>query len=377
MIELAASSPADKILALAGDHQQILAALEDQQAQTMIAAWEDARQDIGKRMEQLYAQTFGAGVDPLPKDVIEWTQKAQLLDTLDGRLDDLGITTQALQGQAWSAGAELGWKQANIELGIVADDFGGPGLLGRSSYGRLDQLGHDLAMTAAVNETKNLAPLLRADIHKGLLQGASQGEGIAKLRKRVDKVLGGAKVNGQNRADLISRWAAVKGHNAAREDSYHEAAEVIPGLQKMWLVQSDERTCPHCLAHHGEVIPVDGEFDKERTFASSPQKVYGDVLEYPPLHPRCRCTITAWHPRWATLTKLTPEQLQEMAQQDAQKAGFTTAPKPFSKPPIPKLGSLRSTREGRRVIYSHEIAEIPDAVREAAIEKYLACGVKP
>lgn len=376
LIELAAgSSPADKILALAGDHQQVLAALEDKQAQQMIAAWQQARTEIGQRMEQLYSQTFGAGVKPDPKDVIEWSQRAEMLATIDNRLDDLGITTQALQGQAWSAGAALGWSQVNAELGFVVDDFGGKTLLGRSTFGKLDQLTHDLAMTASVNETKNLSAALRASVHKELITGATQGEGIAKLRRRLDGVLDGAKVNGQSRADLISRWSAIKGHNAAREDAYHDAAEKIPGLQKMWLVQNDERICPHCLAHHGEVVDVDAEFDKERTFAGTPQKVYGDVLEYPPLHPRCRCTITTWHPRWASLTKLTPEQLQEQAQQHAQASGFTTAPKPFSKPPIPK--GLRKSREGRRVIHANNIAQIPDEVREAAIEKYLACGVKP
>ena len=198
---------------------------------------------------------------------------------------------------------------------------------------------------------------------------------MRKLTRRLDTVLGGATVPAGKRSELIARWATVKGHNAAREDAYHEAAQVIPGLQKMWLVQSDERTCPHCLAHMGEVVDVDAEFDKDRTFAGTPQKVYGDVLEYPPLHPRCRCTITSWHPRWQSLTEFTPQALADDAQEAAQAAGFTTSPKPFTKPAKPIPGSLRASRRGRRVIHSHEIAEIPESVREATIERYLACQV--
>lgn len=372
MIELAASSPADKILALAGEHQEILAHLEDAQAATMVAAWEQARTDISQRMQTLYTQTFGAGLTPEPKDVIEWTQKAELLSSIDNRLDALGITTQGLQGSAWSAGAANGWAAANKELGLLLDDFGGSGIVGKSTFGRLDTLRHDLAMTAAVNETKNLAPALRTAVHKELLTGAGQGEGIAKLRGRLNKVMGKATVNGQPRPELIARWASVKGHNAAYEDGLHDAAKQIDGLQKMWLVQSDERTCPHCLAHHGEVIPVDSEFDKDRTFAGTPQKVYGSVLEYPPLHPRCRCTITAWHPRWAAYATKPPQVLQEEAQTAAQASGFTTAPKPFTKPQIPLKG-LRSTRQGRRVIHASDIAQIPDEVRDATIERYLNC----
>lgn len=376
IITLAESSPADAILALAGSHQEILAHLEDDQAKTMAKAWSDARNDITKRMDDLWAQTFGKNVAPEPKDVIEWTQKAELLATLDGRLDSLGITTQALQGQAWSTGAATGWKHAQQVLGIVGDDFGGAQVLGRSTFGKLDLLKHDLAMVAAVNETKNLPGQLRSAVQADLLRGASQGEGIRKLRARVDKTLGGATVNGNNRADLISRWSAVKGYNAAADDAYNDAAQLIPGLQKMWLVQNDERTCPHCLAHNGEVVDVDGEFDAQRTFAGTPQKVYGTVLEYPPLHPRCRCTMTAWHSRWASIATKPPQVLQDEAQEAAQQAGFTTAPKPFTPPKKPLPGSLRSSRKGRSVIRANDIAQIPDAVREATIERYLGCVVK-
>lgn len=366
----------DDILALAGQQQQILAALEDQQAKTLTQAWTQARTEIGQRMDQLWVQTFGSGIQPEPKDVIEWTQRTEMLRVLDDRLDALGVTTQTLQGGAWSAGAQLGFKDAQAQLGLVLEDFGGAGVIGKSTFGRLDLLRHDLAMTAAMNETRNLSTVLRADIHRELIAGATQGEGIRKLRRRIDPLLGGATVNGgQKRSELIARWSSIKGYNAAADDALNDAAQSIPGLQKMWLVQRDERTCPHCMAHWGEVVDADAEFDKERTFAGTPQKVYGDVLEYPPLHPRCRCTITSWHPRWQSYATLPPDVLRDQAQEAAQKAGFTTAPKPFSPPLKPPKGSLRSTRQGRRVIHAHEIAQIPDSVREATIDKYLACQI--
>ncbi len=368
---LVADSPADLILALAGQHQDVLAALDDAQAATMVQAWEGARRDVARAMEQTYAATFGSGITPRPADVISWSQNAQLLAGLDSRLDSLGITTQALQGQAWSAGAELGWQQANAELGYAVADFGGAAVVGRTVFGNLPSLGHDLAMTAAVNETKNLAGDLRSGVHRALLQGASQGEGIRDIRRRVDQVLGGATVNGNNRAELISRWSVLKGHNAAREQTLYDASKSIPGLKKMWLVQRDERTCPHCLAHWGEVVDTGAEFDAERTFATTPQRVYGGVLETPPLHPRCRCTITAWHERWRGLSSFTPEGYEERAQEAAQELGFTAGPKTFKLPKAPK--GLRSTRAGRRVLHAQAIGSIPDSVRKATIERYLSC----
>lgn len=366
------ASPADKIIALAGgQHQDILAHLEDVQAATMVQAWEQARSETAERMEAIWARTFGSGVTPEPKDVIAWTQSAELLAGLDQRLDDLGIATQTLQGQAWSAGAELGWAQANKELGFAVTDFGGAALVGKTVFGSLPDLGYDLAMTAAINETKNLLPELRAAVHRELIAGATQGEGIKQLRRRLDTVLGGATVNGNNRAELIARWATIKGHNAARDQTLNDAAEHMPGLSKMWLVQRDERTCPHCMAHWGEVVPANAEFDKERSFANTPQKVYGDVLETPPLHPRCRCTITAWHERWRGISSFTPEDYQEQAQAAAQDVGFIAAPKHFPTPKVPK--GLRTTRRGRRVINAQNIAQVPDSVRKATQEKLLSC----
>lgn len=366
------SSPADKIIALAGgQHQDILAKLEDQQAATMVKAWEQARQETAARMESIWEQTFGQGVTPEPKDVIAWSQSAQLLQGLDQRLDDLGITTQALQGQAWSAGAEMGWAQINKELGFAVTDFGGAALVGKTVFGNLPDLGYDLAMTAAINETKNLSTALRAAVHQELIAGGTQGEGIKQLRRRLDGVLGGATVNGNNRAELIARWSTIKGHNASRDQALNDAAQSIPGLSKMWLVQRDERTCPHCMAHWGEVVPADAEFDKERSFANTPQKVYGDVLETPPLHPRCRCTITAWHERWRGLSSFTPEDYQEQAQVAAQEVGFTKGPKHFPLPKPPK--GLRTSRAGRRVINAENIAQIPDSVREATKDKLVSC----
>lgn len=365
----------DDILALAGQQQHILAALEAQQAQTLIDAWTQARTELAQRMEALWTQTFGSGIAPEPAAVIEWSQRTELLASLDARLDQLGITTQTLQGQAWSTGAQMGWSHAQAQLGLVLGDFGGAGAIGRSTFGRLDLLRHDLAMTAAINETRNLGNTLRAAVHQELIAGASQGEGIRQLRRRIDPLLGGATSAGGNRAELISRWSTIKGYNAAAEDSLADAATSIPGLQKQWITQRDERTCPNCLAHHGETIDTEDEFDKDRTFASSPQKVYGGVLDYPPLHPRCRCTIVAWHPRWQSFATKPPDVLQDEAQEAAQQAGFTTAPKPFTPPAKPPVGSLRRTRAGRRVIHASNIAQIPDSVREATIERYLGCQI--
>lgn len=361
-------SLADRIVALAGGaHQDILAKLEDAQAQTMVNAYAQAREKIGDRLNDIYTKTFGAGASPEPKDLIEFARGQELLGSIDGHLDALGITTQALQGQAFSAGAVLGMQQANVELGMVAEDFG----LGHSIFGNLTTLVPDLGMAAAINETQNLSDVLRADVHSELTQGAVLGEGITKIQARVDGVLSGQTVNGQNRAELISRWATIKGYNAAADQALNDAAQVIEGLQEMWIVDADELTCGDCMAHYGETTGPGDEFDSSRSFNNTPIQVYGGFLEYPPLHPRCRCTITAWHPRWEGIASVTPTQLQAQAQELAVKNGF--APKSFEPAVKPTPGSLRATRAGRSVLRANNIASIPEGVRKATMEKFLKC----
>lgn len=366
------STPADQILALAtGRDQQVLAKLTDTQASTMVKAWQQARTELAARMNQLYGASFGSGHAPTPAQVLEWTQKSEVLEAIQGKLDNLGITTQALQGQAFSAGAVAGMATANAQLAIAAGDFGGPAVLGKATYGSIDNVAQDLGMVAAVNDTKNLPGQLRAGVQQALQTGAIQGEGITKLSARLDEVLDGATTVAGSRADNIARWATVKGYNAATEDAMNDAANYIPGLQKMWLVQNDEQTCPYCMSHFGEVIPTDDEFDKTRTFTNgAPIKVYGDVLEYPPLHPKCRCTIISWVDRWRGLSTFTPEQLQAEARTSAEKLGFTS--KTFDEPAPPATG-LRATREGRRVLYTKAVDSIPAAVRQATEQKFLSC----
>lgn len=361
------------MLALAGGrHQDILARLEDKQAKTIIRAYDDARKQLAARMEFLYNESFGQGAaQPEPKRVIEWARNSELMGSIDRHMESLGYQTQALQGQAFSAGAELGWQQANAELTAALPDFGGPAIVGKTVFGNLNTLVPDLGMAAAINDTQNLSDELRAAVHRELTAGAVLGEGIRKLQARLGVVLNGQIVPAGPRAELISRWAVIKGHNAARDQTFNDAGKLIPGLQKMWLVQRDERTCPHCLGHWGEVVPVENEFNQERTFDKTPPKVYGGTLEYPPLHPRCRCTIVAWHERWRGLATNTPEDFQTQAQGAAEAVGFPG--KSFLPPKAPS--GLRATRAGRAVLRSQAIKSIPPAVREATLEKFMSCWI--
>lgn len=364
-------SPADAILKLHGEHQVILGALSDDQAHQIGLAYEQARKEISTDLQALWEK---ASIGTLtPAQQVQMLRNSEMISQIDGHLGRLQQTALGIQDNAWTQGAQLGLSHANAELALGLSDFGGPGVVGASVFGRIDNVAVDLGMTAAVNETQNLAGKLRLDLQRELQTGVLKGEGIRDLTKRLDQphLLGGAKVASGNRAELIARYSTIKGHNAGADHAYNEAAKSIPGLQKEWIVTRDERTCPHCLAHHGEVVSVDAEFDQSRSFAKTPPAVYGGTLEYPPLHPRCRCTIVSWHPRWAGLSDHPPEAQQEQAQELAQQAGFP--PKSFPIPNPPKPGSLRASRVGRSALRANQIASVPKNVRNALMQRFRSC----
>ena len=93
----------------------------------------------------------------------------------------------------------------------------------------------------------------------------------------------------------------------------------------MWLAQTDERTCPHCLAQHGTVVQIADEFDPNLTFASTAPEPHNGFLEVPPLHPRCRCTITSWHESWRAFTSQTPEELSSVGRDLSLQQGHPKA----------------------------------------------------
>lgn len=356
----------DKILQLAGgSHQDILAKLEDKQAATIVSSWQQARVDIEKRITSLYDRTFAAGATPTPAQLLQFTRDGELVAGIDAHLDALGVKTQGAQTGGFSAGAALAKEQLSVEMSPLYHDFG-HALPSAVSFARLDNVVYDLGMTRAINETPNMVAEVRSAVHRELAAGAIAGEGIKELAARIEPMSG----IGANRADIISRYAVISGHNAAREQAYADAVPAIPGLQKMWLVTRDERTCPLCLAHWGEAVPVEAEFDHERTFGTTAPKIYGGTLSHPPLHPRCRCTITTWHPRWYGLTDLTPEFYQEEAQKLAIQAGLPS--KTFAQE-IPPVSGLRATRAGRNVLRASEIKSVPPAVRQAYIDKFFSC----
>ena len=126
------------------------------------------------------------------------------------------------------------------------------------------------------------------------LVGQAQVEGwsINKLRDELGGIYGGWD---KTRAEMIARTETIRSSNAGAVMSYHNA-----GIEyKQWFTAQDGLVCGFCQEMHGKIVGVsenywamgdtmDVEVPDEKPITMT--FTYEDV-GYPPLHPRCRCTI--------------------------------------------------------------------------------------
>lgn len=316
-------------------YRPLLAKIEDQQSQlTALSAnyelqvrqaYETAADDISERISDLI-ESRGGLENLTSRDRWRLTRDTGLLEQVEERIVDLGGQQKNLVTQAFTQAGTLAKGHLEDELADLVSHINvtsgvGTPVLGAVSFTQLDDAAIELGLGTALNDTQNLTNETRALLRREVTAGVAAGEGIRPLSRRIE---GLAEV-GANRAEMITRWATIKGYNLSHQVAYERSLSSIQGLKKMWLTQVDERTCPHCLAQHGTVVDVTEDFDPDVTYANKPVDPYQGFLQVPPLHPRCRCTITSWHESWRAYTESTPEELHADARDEALGQGLPKA----------------------------------------------------
>lgn len=151
----------------------------------------------------------------------------------------------------------------------VMSFMGGTGTISLTTQRVLDFLNDEgLRFAKQVNETT------RDNLIDQLSQGIKQGESIPELSNRVLSVY---KEATDSRAEMIARTEVLRANNFATVEAYNQSEVVV---EKEWYTALDEMVCPYCAPLHGQRTGKNGVFKSAE---------FGNV-EYPPLHPRCRCT---------------------------------------------------------------------------------------
>lgn len=125
-------------------------------------------------------------------------------------------------------------------------------------------------------------------LSKTLVDGFQNGESIAKIRKRVESVFTEAK---GYRAERIARTETLFASNDATEIAYQTTGYVT---KKEWY--TNPGACEHCKTMDGKIVSLGQPFVNKGDKVPA-ENGKGDYLadymdvNYPPLHPDCRCTI--------------------------------------------------------------------------------------
>lgn len=317
------------------EYALLLAKIEDQQHQlsqlsggyenATRLAYLQAQEDITTRMAALIESRGGYG-NLSSRDRWRLTRDTGLIESIDGRLVEMGSEHTSIVNQAFTGGTTLSKGHLTDELGalvshINATSGGALPVAAVVDFAQLNTTAIELGLGTAMNDVTALNQATRTVMQREITAGVAAGEGIDKLSRRI-AVLDDISAN---RAEVITRWSTIKGYNLAHQATYEAAEQSIPGLMKMWLTQTDERACPHCLAQHGITVAVTDDFDPNLTYADTPPEPYQGFMETPPLHPRCRCTITSWHESWRAYTTATPEELNAFGRDKAIQQGHPKA----------------------------------------------------
>lgn len=119
--------------------------------------------------------------------------------------------------------------------------------------------------------------------------GLDEGLSIAEIRRSIqDKFEDYSKTQ----AERITRTEVLKSSNLGTQDSFEQSG-VVEG--KQWLTAMDDRVDGECEEMNGQIVGLSEDYDDTIKSLLGEEKAARilsyDSVDYPPLHPNCRCTL--------------------------------------------------------------------------------------
>lgn len=185
------------------------------------------------------------------------------------------------------------WRAA-VDLVIHGEIFKAVGLAFRKLLGADYPVDQRIYVTSYLGEVRNRLVRIPDEVYDlvahEMATGVNLGEGIPKLRDRVDAVLSTTgSERWPNRATVVARTESIGALNAGRAEAFRVAAEEDPELEleRIWLATDDDRTRTTHRYADGQRVPVTAPFNVggfELRFPGDPSGPPQEVIQ-------CRCTM--------------------------------------------------------------------------------------
>lgn len=127
----------------------------------------------------------------------------------------------------------------------------------------------------------------RSEIRKLITEGIEDGLGPKQIARNIR-----GSFDTRHHAETVARTETIWAHNEGTVQGWKQSGVVAA---KQWDTAPDERRCEFCGDMHGRVISLDANFyGKGDTMEGREGGQLGfgyDVIDHPPLHPNCRCSL--------------------------------------------------------------------------------------
>lgn len=158
------------------------------------------------------------------------------------------------------------WREA-VELVINGEIFKAVGVAFRKLMGDAFEWDQRVFVTRYLTEVRNRLTRVPEEVFDLVAHevavGVNLGEGIAKLRDRIDAVLSTTgTARWSNRATVIARTETLGALNAGRTDAFAALAESEPEtvFERIWLATDDKRTRETHEVADGQRVPLGSPF---------------------------------------------------------------------------------------------------------------------
>jgi hypothetical protein len=257
-------------------------AIVDEQARDLVKAWVDAFEEIGTDLREATSDLVSAAKDGR-------VTRAQALRST--RLSKaLAHIADALDATTTQAGVRIGTDLPDIvraageaQQAIIASQLPASERAIVAGWSRVDADSIAAMVKRSTEQiTASTYPIsgdayqaIRRELIRGVAVGDNPRQTAAEMVKRTEGAFNG----GLTRALNVSRTEILDAHRSASRLGRTVNADTLDGWR--WQCELSSRTCPACLAKHGEV--------------------FGGDVSGPDGHPSCRCSPSPLVKSWKDL----------------------------------------------------------------------------